>query len=1090
MAIEQCNDIVNGCEENINKIEDLEDPLLIEHKKVDESKEDDSHKGGEKGSIEMVLLSIAVVVCGSFEFGLCVGYSAPTQSAIRENLDLSLAEYSLSGSFVAIGAMVGAITSGQISDSIGRKWAMRLSSGCCIIGWLAVYFSMLMIVMGASTVYLLGTLITWRLLALTEMAIELYNDIANGHQKNNNGVLEDLENPLLSEDKKAEEYDSQKAGEKGSIRMVLLSTAVAVCGSFEFGSCVGYSAPTQSAIREDLGLSLAEYSLFGSILPIGAMVGAIASGQISDSIGRKWAMRLSSACCIIGWLAVYFSMGALVLDVGRFLTGYGIGIFSFVVPVFIAEIAPTNLRGGLTTLNQLMIVTGSSTAFLLGTLITWRLLALTGLIPCIVLLFGLLFIPESPRWLAKIGKQEEFEAALGKLRGKDADVSREKAEIQAYIETLQSLPKSQMLDLFDSKYIRCVIIGVGLMIFQQFGGINAMGFYASEIFEEAGISGNAGTIAYAIIQVPITIVGAILMDKSGRRPLLIVSAIGEFLGCFLTGTSFFLEIFPIHVKGIAGSLVTLVSWLGAWVVSYTFNFLLSWSSPEMAIETYNSGDNGDQENTGTDDLENPLLIQLKKVDESEQDHDYSEKTGEKGSISIVLLSTVVAVCGSFEFGSCIGYSAPTETAIREDLNQSLAEYSLFGSILAIGAMVGGITSGQISDYIGRKGLMVVIDSSIAFLLGTVITWRSLALTATYQNSEANPGENDPTNTTVGILFWFWINLFDNIYVTDRPVVLWWQILVDGFEANVSDDSLRQVFGQFGELVHVKIPAHKRYGFVQFADSHHLQPPPTIPTTTHHPNHHHRHRPHRPPPPPATTHHHHPPPPATTHCHQPPSLPPPTAHQPPILVDGFEENVSDDSLRQVFGQFGELVHVKIPAHKRYGFVQFADRACAEQALLVVNGTQIGGANVRLSWGHSPNKQAQSDQTQWNNGAYFGYGAQGYEATSGSYLSPSECDFLAKCIDEVEFKRIMASRDDVDDDLSDLIGDDGVQNLDNMEARFPTIIHLIEGSGSYLSPSECDFLAECIDLEEFNRIMAPEDYLDYDDYDYDLSDLDDD
>ncbi|KAH7856741.1 hypothetical protein Vadar_005002 [Vaccinium darrowii] len=449
------------------------------------------------------------------------------------------------------------------------------------------------------------------------MAIEQYKDIENGEK---NTRIEELEKPFIDQHNKkvdeSEEDEPETSGEKGSIGMVLLSTAVAVCGSFEFGSCVGYSSPTQSAIREDLHLSLAEYSMFGSILTIGAMIGAITSGRISDSIGRKGAMRLSAGCCIAGWLAVHFAMGALFLDVGRFLTGYGIGIFSFVVPVFVAEIAPKNLRGGLTTLNQLMIVIGSSISFLLGTVLTWRSLALIGLIPCIVIFFGLFFISESPRWLAKVGKKREFEAALRKLRGKDTDVSREAAEIQAYIEALQSLPKSRILDLFDSRYIRSVIIGVGLMVFQQFGGINGVGFYVSETFAAAGISGNVGTIAYAIIQVPVTLLGAILMDKSGRRPLLMVSATGTFLGCILTGTSFFLkgqglflgwvpilavsgvlifiasfsigmgavpwvimsEIFPIHLKGVAGSLVVLVNWLGAWAVSYTFNFLMSWSS--------------------------------------------------------------------------------------------------------------------------------------------------------------------------------------------------------------------------------------------------------------------------------------------------------------------------------------------------------------------------------------------------------------------------------------------------------------------------------------------------------------------------------
>ncbi|XP_059632636.1 sugar transporter ERD6-like 16 isoform X2 [Cornus florida] len=356
--------------------------------------------------------------------------------------------------------------------------------------------------------------------------------------------------------------------------------------------------------------------MFGSILTIGAMIGAITSGRIADFLGRKGAMRMSAGFCITGWLAVYFSMGTLALDIGRFFTGYGIGIFSYVIPIFIAEIAPKNLRGGLTTINQLMIVCGSSVAFLIGTMITWRTLALTGLVPCIVLLVGLFFIPESPRWLAKVGLVKESEIALHRLRGKDADVSRESAEIQAYIETLQSLPKARMLDLFNSKYIRSMIIGVGLMVFQQFGGINGIGFYVSETFVAAGLSsGKIGTVAYALIQVPITLVGAILMDKSGRRPLLMVSATGTFLGCFLTGISFFFkdqilflgwvpflavsgvliyiasfsigmgavpwvimsEIFPLHVKGAAGSLVVLVNWLGAWAVSYTFNFLMSWS---------------------------------------------------------------------------------------------------------------------------------------------------------------------------------------------------------------------------------------------------------------------------------------------------------------------------------------------------------------------------------------------------------------------------------------------------------------------------------------------------------------------------------
>ncbi|GAB4843524.1 hypothetical protein Ancab_013486 [Ancistrocladus abbreviatus] len=447
------------------------------------------------------------------------------------------------------------------------------------------------------------------------MAIDQHKDIENAQ---NNG-LEDLEAPLITQQRKTVEYDSESSEsivDSGSIGMVLLSTFVAVCGSFEFGSCVGYSAPTQSAITKDLNLSLAQYSMFGSILTIGAMVGAITSGRITDFVGRKWAMRMSACFCILGWLAVFFARGALALDIGRLFTGYGIGILSYVVPVFIAEIAPKNLRGGLTTLNQLMIVTGASFAFLIGSVVSWRMLALIGLIPCIALLLGLFLVPESPRWLAKVERQKEFKTALRKLRGEDADISHEAAEIEEYIVTLQSLPKAKLLDLFQSRYIRSVIVGVGMMVLQQFGGINGIGFYLSQTFEEAGLpSGKVGTVIYAIIQVPITFIGALLVDKSGRRSLVMVSATGTFLGCFLTATGFLLksngvllgwvpifgvsgilmyisafsigmgavpwvimsEIFPINIKGVAGSLVVLVNWSGAWLISYTFNFLMSWS---------------------------------------------------------------------------------------------------------------------------------------------------------------------------------------------------------------------------------------------------------------------------------------------------------------------------------------------------------------------------------------------------------------------------------------------------------------------------------------------------------------------------------
>ncbi|KAI3890494.1 hypothetical protein MKX03_025036 [Papaver bracteatum] len=334
---------------------------------------------------------------------------------------------------------------------------------------------------------------------------------------------------------------------KESLWMVYLSTFVSIWGSFEYGTCVGYSSPTQAAITEELNLSLAEYSLFGSILTIGAMVGAITSGSIADFIGRKGAMRMSSAFCITGWLSIYFAKDALALDVGRLATGYGMGVFSYV---------------------------------------------------------------------AKIGKQREFEAALQQLRGKEADTSSEADEIQDCTESLQQLPQAKLCDLFQIRYLRSVTIGVGLMVCQQFGGINGVVFYLRQTFVSAGFPPDLGTTICAILPIFVTSLGVSLIDRAGRRALLLVSATGLVLGCLLAGAAFFMkdhellldavpaltvtgilvyigsfsigmgavpwvvmsEIFPINVKGVAGSLATLVSWFGTWVASYTYNYLMSWST--------------------------------------------------------------------------------------------------------------------------------------------------------------------------------------------------------------------------------------------------------------------------------------------------------------------------------------------------------------------------------------------------------------------------------------------------------------------------------------------------------------------------------
>jgi SP family sugar porter-like MFS transporter len=182
-------------------------------------------------------------------------------------------------------------------------------------------------------------------------------------------------------------------------------------------------------------------------------------GKLRISLAGE-AMGVSQIFCILGWLAIVFSKGVWWLDLGRFLVGCGIGLLSFVVPVYIAEITPKNDRGALTSLSQLMIGCGKSLTFLIGSLVNWRILALLGIIPCLLHLLGLFFIPESPRWLAKCDRTEEFEAVLQYIRGGNADISQEAADIIEYTEKLRWISEDGVLYLFQGKYAYSIIVSI------------------------------------------------------------------------------------------------------------------------------------------------------------------------------------------------------------------------------------------------------------------------------------------------------------------------------------------------------------------------------------------------------------------------------------------------------------------------------------------------------------------------------------------------------------------------------------------------------------------------------------------------------
>ncbi|MCF8380810.1 MAG: sugar porter family MFS transporter [Bacteroidales bacterium] len=345
--------------------------------------------------------------------------------------------------------------------------------------------------------------------------------------------------------------------------VVLISLIVALGGfllGFDSAVISGATPFYKHTFQLDNGSWLIGFSVASIIL--GAMMGNLVAGKLADIFGRKRILLITALLFTITAIGTAFAPNIIVFIGARIIGGFGVGMAILIAPMYIAEIAPRKMRGTLVTFNQLNIVLGISVAYFTNYFIQssisdpdlkWRWMLGIGIIPALVYFITLFIVPRSPRWLMQKGFEDEAMKVLTKVQGEEA-AKIEFREIKENLQTGKKKESSRFSDVFSRKMKVVLIIGLGIAFFQQITGINAIFYYAPMIFEMAGGGKDAAflqAIAIGLTNVAMTVVAMFLIDRLGRRPLLLIGAMGISLSLFLVGYSFMNASYTLNEKGIS-----------------------------------------------------------------------------------------------------------------------------------------------------------------------------------------------------------------------------------------------------------------------------------------------------------------------------------------------------------------------------------------------------------------------------------------------------------------------------------------------------------------------------------------------------------
>ncbi|HEX4141453.1 MAG TPA: sugar porter family MFS transporter, partial [Candidatus Methylacidiphilales bacterium] len=268
---------------------------------------------------------------------------------------------------------------------------------------------------------------------------------------------------------------------------VTIVAAISALAGLLFGYDTGVVSGAVLFVQQDFHLTTFQEETVVSAVLLGAMIGAALGGRLADRFGRRAVLIQVALLFMVGALGTALAPDEVWLAAGRIVVGIAIGAASFTAPLYISEVSPADARGKLVSLNQLMITIGIVCSYLsdyaLADMRGWRWMFGLAAIPAAILLVGLMFVPESPRWLMKQLSRDRARAVLEKIR-KPSDVDAELAEIEA---SLNQQQQGSWRELLSPSLRPSLVIGIGLAVFQQFTGINTVIYYAPTIFKLAGL---------------------------------------------------------------------------------------------------------------------------------------------------------------------------------------------------------------------------------------------------------------------------------------------------------------------------------------------------------------------------------------------------------------------------------------------------------------------------------------------------------------------------------------------------------------------------------------------------------------------------